>query len=272
MLKEKKLSLKIPNDRNVIPIALNFVKSIAQILGFTTKQLIEIEIAVEESIVNVIEHAFSPDELCYFDIHCEAMATALKISVADQGLPFDPRLLPEYKIGEDLDNSSALGLGSYLIKSLMDEVEYLNLGAEGKVLNLIKYFPSLFVETSNSIQLETDLTEKIPKDHRIEVEVRQMLAKEAIEVSRCFFDAYGYSYVHEHVYYPERLAALNESGELFSAVAVTKDGEVASHAALIFSQFHPGVAELAMGATKGKYRGHSATGKLDKILTIEAYN
>ena len=53
-----------------------------------------------------------------------------------------------------------------------------------------------------------------------------------IQVARCVYRAYGYSYPHDDLYYPERIARLNADGELISAVTIDQTGEIVGHYAL----------------------------------------
>ncbi|UNC91041.1 ATP-binding protein [Candidatus Contubernalis alkaliaceticus] len=266
-------NLTIPNDFQYLSVALNYIKSVANLFNFSQKELRDIELAAEEAVSNVIEHAFLPGETASLDINCEETPTGLKISIHDQGIPFDPNLTPEYQLTGDLETQEITGLGSYMIKKLMDEVEYCNLGTEGKSTIMKKYYPADSVMDDADRETPPDeKPDKVPEDKKVKVDVRQMLSTEAVEVSRCFFDAYGYSYVHDNVYYPERLAALNQSGDIYSAVAVSPWGEVASHAALVYHKAFPGISEFAMLATKAKYRGQSLISKLQPNITMEALN
>ncbi|MGE5544684.1 MAG: hypothetical protein ACM3UW_06885 [Bacillota bacterium] len=156
------------------------------------------------------------------------------------------------------------------MKSLVDQVEYNNLGSTGKETRLIKYLPFKPVaDTSDSDQQKPQSPESTIIG---ELEARLMKPEEAVEVARCFFDAYGYSYVYEDIYYPERIAALNRSGEMISAVVVDGSGSVLSHGALLFFKHLPGIAEIAMGATRPHYQGHSLANKLEPVLIGASLN
>ncbi len=47
----------------------------------------------------------------------------------------------------------------------------------------------------------------------MELGIGPLQRAQAIEVCRCIYDAYRYTYVNEHLYYPDRVVALNESGD-----------------------------------------------------------
>src|SRR5205823_8722974 len=71
-----------------------------------------------------------------------------------------------------------------------------------------------------------------PQTPAQEYVIRRLEPGDAIQVARCVYRAYGYSYLNEDLYYPERIARLNADGELISAVSVDESGEIVGHYAL----------------------------------------
>ncbi len=265
-------NLTIPNDIDYLPIVLDYVRSLAKLAGFESRECTELEIATEEAAANVIKHAFAPGEKSSFDIRCEIQATTMVVAVCDQGIPFDPARVAEYSPGENRDDLLAAGLGGYLMKTLVDQVQYINLGSAGKETHLIKNLPGRDITE----QLDGDSAQPAsatqPQQNLSgEITARAMEPTEAVEVSRCFFDAYGYSYVYEDIYYPERIVALNQNGELYSAVVVNESGEVLCHGALLFARHLPGIAEMAMAATRPHYQGQALAPKLNETIVKEAF-
>lgn len=270
-MKQSICNLTVPNDMNYLPVVLDYVRTLAKLAGFESREYTEFEIASEEAVTNVIKHAFAPGEKSSFDIRCEIQATSMIVAVCDQGIPFDPSRVAAYNPG-DLDDMSAAGLGGYLMKNLVDQVEYVNLGSAGKETRLIKYLPSKAITE----QVESGVNQPESENQSQaqitgELVARAMNASEAVEVSRCFFDAYGYSYVYEDIYFPDRLAALNQSGDLFSAVVVNDRGEVLCHGALLFAKHLPGIAEMAMAATRPQCQGQALAPKLHTTIVTEAF-
>jgi len=259
--------LSVTNDPKHIPVILAFVTATAEQWGLDERERTHIELAVEEAVSNVIRHAFAADEVATFEVSCRRAAGGIEIRVRDQGMPYDPTIVPEYQPGVPLDDQTGVGLGGFLIKQFVDEYEFRNLGPDGKELRLVKLpeSPSVADEPAPSGPAAGDAAEA-PKPNRQStgVEVRWMRPAEAIEVARCVYDAYGYSYGHENIYYPDRVAALNQSGELRSAVAVTDDGSIAGHCALVFADDMP--AEIGMAATKSEFRGLGVAGRLGEFL------
>lgn len=270
-MKSSICNLTIPNDINYLPVVFDYIRNLSKLAGFESRESLEFEIATEEAVTNVIKHAFAPGENSSFDIRCEIQATSMMVAVCDRGIPFDPSKVAEYSLGEDLEDMSGAGLGGFLMKNMVDQMEYINLGTAGKETRLLKYLPSQAITEQIDLGIN-QATGGSPSSPQIigNVEARAMNSSEAVEVSRCFFESYGYSYVYEDIYYPERIAALNQSGDLFSTVVVNDNGEVLCHGALLFAKHLPGIAELAMAATRPQCQGQSLAPKLQPTLFKEA--
>ena len=262
--------LVLPNNLEYLPVALGFVCNFAQCAGFDGADLKRIELAVEEAVSNVIQHAFAPDEVANFDIICSRIASGIEVCIHDKGIPWDPTLEEDYQPDAGLEEQSGRGLGGFLIRQLMDQYEFSNLGRNGKQTRLVKYLDTQLISQGEEEPGTSEVVEpsKLKQEH-VAFEIRRMLPKEAIEVSRAIFDCYGYSYAGEFVYYPDRLAAMNESNQLLSAVAAVRDtGEIGGHCALVFHNALP--AEFGIAVTKQKYRGYGIARQLGEYLENEA--
>lgn len=251
------ISLKLPNDVRFIPLTNQFIAEYARLVGFSNVAISQIEMASEEGMSNVIKHAFHQNEKAHFDIHLEKNTTGLSIRICDQGLPFDPDTI-------HFNKDTLEGFGSFVMSKLMDKIQYRNLGKEGKELSLTKYFEEQQIETSPPTD---EVENNIVKEHTYTF--RPFEPKDAIEVVRCAYESYGYTYVYEHIYYPERVKALNESGDLISFVAEADDGVVCGHMALVKVDGFDSLYELGLAMTKQQYRGGNIFTQLLNMLYAE---
>lgn len=266
--------LILPNKLSYLPLAINFVRDVAGVLGFHEKEIRNIEVAVEEAVSNVIRHAFSSDENAEFHIICESIPLGLKIIIKDKGLPFDPTIVPVYKPDNVEKDTAVNGLGMYLIKQFMDELSFHNLGRDGKEIHLIKYLQQKPLENEPSGVDVDDIKESKNKKTVTTIsapfKIRKAKKSEMVEIAKCAYDAYGYSYGQDHIYYPDRMWALIKSGLIISAVAVTDDDrkEIIAHNALIFDDPNDKIAEMGMAFTKHKQQ--ACARKLGLYLFNEA--
>lgn len=271
-LDAKRCTLTIPNDLDLLALVQSFVRTYVAALGFPPEDQARFDLLVEEEWTNVIQGAYSPGEHAFLDIVCERIPAGVNITVHDDGRPYDPSLTPGYDPDAPLEEQTGAGLGSFLLRQLADEVEFHNLGARGKDTVFVKYLESESVADAGppAPDISAEEPDRVPQQARAAIELEPMRPEQAVEVSRCIYDAYRYTYVNESMYYPDRVAALNEGGDLLSAVATTTDGEVAGHAALVFDEDDPGVADLAMVATRPQFRGQAVARRLGEFLEEQA--
>jgi serine/threonine-protein kinase RsbW len=260
-------TLIVPNDTYYLPIIRAYVKAAAGQIGMDDAEAADVELAVEEGCTHVIETAFAPGEVQDITISCQRSAKSLQVTIADQGMPFDPGSIPAYDArgGPDRDLH---GLPFHLIQQAVDEVHFVNKGWKGKELQLVKYLkvPSVeaYFDEEELRPFETPVEAAPPG----EIQYRVAEQNDALGIARCIYKTYRYTYPGENLYFPERIAAMNQSGEMISAVAVTEAGEVVGHSAL---SRQPGdaVMELGQAVVHPAYRGHGIANKLFDRLVVE---
>lgn len=248
----------LPVNISYLPAILAYSSKIAENHKFSEKDISKINLAIEEAVSNVIEHAFLPQEEAEFEIHFLEASMKLQISVLDKGVPFEPEKVANFDVKTDLEGAGKKGLGFLLMKKSVDDVVFINRGFGGKEVQIIKYYHQKhiedYLETSELVSYGPDKEMSKSKPDKIDYSIYLLKPEQAIEISQCAYRTYGYSYICEHIYYPERIIELNNNGQLFSAVAVTdKTNEVMAHAALeLFDETN--VPELGMAFTKPQFR------------------
>lgn len=264
--------LTVPNDMRYIPVIQAYVGEVAGKMGFEPEEVKYIVLGVEEAATNLIKYGFKPGETTVFDIICRHVALGIKVIIKDKGIPFDPAKISTYHANQLGQESDAAGLGTFLMYKAMDEVSYHNLGRRGKELHLVKYLKKQHIEELFPA-IEMKPAETPPAGHvheDIPVSIRLMQPDDAAGISKCVYDAYDYSYVYEHIYYPERVIELNEHGRMTSAVAVVPEKQIVGHCALFGASEESAVGELGMAVVDRRYRGLSIAGRMFNFLIEEA--
>ncbi|MCK4559063.1 MAG: ATP-binding protein [Calditrichia bacterium] len=137
--KTQKYKLKIPSITENLQMIREFVLKIAAKTGFNEETQEQIALAVDEACTNVIKHAHHHDARRLMDIQIQTDANKMKITITDKGRGFDITKLKDPDIEKFIKESRHGGLGIYLIKTLMDEVDYeFNPGVKNQV-QLTKY-------------------------------------------------------------------------------------------------------------------------------------
>ncbi len=141
MQKAKKFQLKLPIETANLEIVREFVARIAQNMGFSEENIHRIELAVDEASTNVIRHAYkgAASNAKFLTVEVTTHADRLEIDVIDAGKGFDPDQVKTPEMDVYLKKMKRGGLGLYLIKTLMDKVEYKIKPGKKNRVRMIKY-------------------------------------------------------------------------------------------------------------------------------------
>lgn len=270
MILEHQIKLIIPNNIEYLPIVNNAIVAMAQIMGFEKTDISKIEIGLEEAIVYIFKTSFSPGEETTFDVILKPQTTGLKIIIKEKGIPYDTNILNEYDPSKLKDTFSEKGLGIFLMQQFVDEVSFLNLGKEGKEIHLFKHINNQSVEELMSneelVQAKDAISEEPLPKNSVEFIVRDILEKEAIEISKCAYSSYGYTYINEDIYFPDRIWGQNKTGELISLISLTNNGNIMGHIALEVEERDPLFPQLGMAFVMPRYRGQGCMNKMVQNL------
>jgi anti-sigma regulatory factor (Ser/Thr protein kinase) len=267
MAKYHSMKLTLPSALSCLSIAQLFVREAARTWGCPEPDLYRFDLVIEEAATNVIEHAFESDETSTFDLICDQLPDGIGVTIRERGLPFDPNQLPGYNAEADFDNRSARGMGIFLMKEMMDEVTFMNLGADGKETHFIRRFLTVHpAGQRESIPQTDDLAPSMHKRMPVSYEVRLMEPSEAIEISRCAYRSHGFTFFTDHIYYPDQIVQMNQDGHMVSAVAVTERGEFMGHGALVYPYEGSRIAELTYIFVNIEYRGQGCMDRLCNFL------
>jgi len=127
------ITIKLPSKAEYVSIARLAASVISNTVGFDIEEIDDIKVAVGEACNNAVLHGHSEEEV--YEINFRLSDEKIHIEVKDNGIGFDEEKYEE----PDLNNLKGNGLGIYIMKSLMDEVDILPNGEEGTTLKLIKY-------------------------------------------------------------------------------------------------------------------------------------
>ena len=264
---ELRSELTLPNDLSVQGIARAYAREVAALADLAQDEIEALVRATDEACANVIRHAFEPGESGTFSLNGTLTPTALTLAIRERGLPFDPT-----SASSRLDHDTrALTRGAVWqrIRHAVDEAHWINQGSEGMELRLTKLRPQSDVtDHLPEAELAPFHPEAAPAPDQTYT-IRRLRPEEAIQVSQCVYRAYGYSYGNQDLYYPDRIAHLNETGQWVSIVAVDEAGQVVGHLALERPDLGP-VAESGQAVVSPAHRGRHLLERMRAFLEEEA--
>lgn len=135
----KKISKTIQSRTDRLLEVREFVLDAARQFGFSEEEASKIVLAVDEACTNVIKHAYqnAPDKTIHIEISREN--EAFQVSIKDEGKSFNPTTLKNPDLKQHLSHFRRGGLGVYLMRTLMDKVEYNFAPGRKNEVRLIKF-------------------------------------------------------------------------------------------------------------------------------------
>lgn len=117
-------TLTIKNDVAEITRAAEFIEEYCAKQGAGADVIFKINLAVEEALVNTITHGFTDEETHVITIDIAAEDGAIRLKICDDAVAYDPLAEPLPDVDAPADDRSVGGLGVFLIRTTMDDVQY----------------------------------------------------------------------------------------------------------------------------------------------------
>lgn len=118
-----------------------FISEAARSAGFSDESVEKIALAVDEACTNIIKHSyqFAPDK--DIEISIFTRNGSFEVVISDHGRSFDPDTVQVPDMKEYIKKYRRGGLGMYLMRSLMDVVEYSTVPGAKNTVRLVKFMP-----------------------------------------------------------------------------------------------------------------------------------
>ena len=126
-LSEKKMSTKnltLPNDVQEVPTLAAFVEEICEDAGMDMATTMQMNLAIEEAVVNVMEYAYHAGTKGEVRIEARIEDSYVEFIISDDGMPFNPTEKGEVDTTLPAEQRSIGGLGIMLVKHYMDKIKY----------------------------------------------------------------------------------------------------------------------------------------------------
>ena len=146
------IEMRFPAKAEYVGVVRLSISGIASRMGFSYDDIEDLKIAMSEAVSNVVAHAYNDEG--EVTIGFGVYEDRLEVMVADRGGSFDLRKIkddigPYDKNVEKIENLREGGFGLFLIKSLMDKVEFNN--KYGVIVLMTKYLERTGVGLNDQI-------------------------------------------------------------------------------------------------------------------------
>jgi serine/threonine-protein kinase RsbW len=136
---ERVIELRLPSRLGYERVAMDAASSLARRMGFDKDRVESLRTAVSEAVTNAIEHGNEHDAAMKVMVMLTVRPDGLVISVADQGRkPLDQdKTEATPRIEESFNKEDKGGWGIWLIRELMDEVEFSTAPTGGNQVRMV---------------------------------------------------------------------------------------------------------------------------------------
>ena len=125
-----KKQLIIQNELSQISILAEFIESIGEELSLTPELAMNLNLVLEEAVSNIILYAYPTNVSQNIIVKAQKIDDSLIFIIIDTGMEFDPTQVKEADITLSAEERSIGGLGIFLMKKIMDTIEYQRVGDE----------------------------------------------------------------------------------------------------------------------------------------------
>jgi len=136
---ERMIELRLPSKLGYEKVAMDTASSLARRMGFGAERVEALRTAIAEAVTNAIEHGNAHDSGMRVLVMLMARPDELIISVADQGRkPLgQEQTTSTPRIEDALARPDKGGWGIWLIRELMDEVEFTTAPSGGNQVRMV---------------------------------------------------------------------------------------------------------------------------------------
>ena len=117
-------AIVLTNDTQEVPRLATFVDEVCEALHFNASLTMQMNLAIEEAVVNVMDYAYPPGTRGDINIEAQSNDVRLKFTIIDSGVPFDPTVKTDVDTSLSLEERPIGGLGIHLVRQIMDSINY----------------------------------------------------------------------------------------------------------------------------------------------------
>jgi anti-sigma regulatory factor (Ser/Thr protein kinase) len=136
---QKSVHLSLRNDVAELTLVTGALNRIGEEIDIPAKALIQLQVALDEVLSNIVKYAWPPTEAHVFQVQISVRAGGMEVVILDDGVPFDPRMQsPPKPVAPDVRPRPG-GVGIHMVKQLVDSFEYTRINGRNQVILTKQY-------------------------------------------------------------------------------------------------------------------------------------
>ena len=117
-------TVRITNQRDQIDTVRKFFDEYSKENKLTEKTVHDIQMALDELLTNIVNYGYEDTDEHQIDIHFGVNDDAVKVEIVDDSKPYNILEKDNPDISLSMEDKPIGGLGIFLIKKLMSNVDY----------------------------------------------------------------------------------------------------------------------------------------------------
>ncbi len=117
-------TLTIDNRMEEMARVEQFIEQLGDLLSLSPALVMNLNLVLEEAISNIILYGYKPEERKQIEVSAQKDGGTLVLTLTDSGQKFDPTQKEDPDITLSAEERQIGGLGVFLVKKIMNEVEY----------------------------------------------------------------------------------------------------------------------------------------------------
>lgn len=118
------MKLTLHNDINEVPLLGEWVEQLGESIGLEMTDVFQINLALEEAVVNVMNYAYPDQQGREIWLEAEGDSHSVTFTLSDEGVAFDPTKEEDPDITLSAEDREIGGLGIFLVNQMMKSVRY----------------------------------------------------------------------------------------------------------------------------------------------------
>ncbi len=137
-IKQNTFNISVKSSTEELSAIRNFIRDSITPAGVPQDAVDKIILAVDEASTNIVKHSYHYAKDREIKVNLALEQGYCVVTILDYGDSFDPNEIPKPDMKQYLEEKRVGGLGLYLMRTLMDEVQYTSYEGKYNKLVLIK--------------------------------------------------------------------------------------------------------------------------------------
>ena len=134
-----KRDLKIRSETEGLKLVREFVADVVRSSQMNAMLQNRIILAIDEAVTNIIKHAYDEGRKDWIEVQIDVTPSRFEVLILDNGRSFNPKRVDQPDVHSNIEKGQQGGLGIFLMRQIMDEVEYQFREGIRNELRMVKY-------------------------------------------------------------------------------------------------------------------------------------